>query len=152
MVDDAPCPEIGEDQGPVDLNQDTSRRMKARPSIRRDAGHCLYTPSMKSRCAGLTVPSNNQLAANRGKHAREEANIAFDESCPFASWPEVPTTVLAARDDRLSPIDFQRRVARERLGLGVLEMPDGHLKALSRPEAVAVAMLGIEVGATAARP
>jgi hypothetical protein len=48
-------------------------------------------------------------------------------SCPFASSTNVPTTVLAGRDDRFFPIDFQRRVAHERLGLG--ETPDGHLNA-----------------------
>ena len=37
---------------------------------------------------------------------------------PFAlrAWPDVPTRVLAGRDDRLFPVEFQRRVARERLG------------------------------------
>lgn len=81
------------------------------------------------------------LVAQSGEHDRDEADIAFDDPCPFASWPDVPTTVLAARDDRLFPIEFQRRVARERLGLEILELPGGHLNALSEPEAVAGALL-----------
>jgi pimeloyl-ACP methyl ester carboxylesterase len=41
----------------------------------------------------------------------------LDEPWPLASWPDVPTRVLAGRHDRMFPLDFQRRVARERLGI-----------------------------------
>jgi pimeloyl-ACP methyl ester carboxylesterase len=95
------------------------------------------------------VPAD--LAAETGKHALDEADIAFEQPCPFASWPDVPTTVLAGRDDRFFPVEFQRRVARERLGLDVVELPGGHLNALSEPEAVAGAILATEVEAAAAR-
>jgi pimeloyl-ACP methyl ester carboxylesterase len=57
----------------------------------------------------------------------------FGEPWPLERWPEVPTRVLAPRDDRLFPLAFQRRVARERLGLEVDEMAGGHLPMLSRP-------------------
>jgi pimeloyl-ACP methyl ester carboxylesterase len=55
------------------------------------------------------------------------------EPWPLAAWPKVPTRVLAARDDRFFPLEFQRRVARERLGVTPDEMPGGHLVALSQP-------------------
>jgi pimeloyl-ACP methyl ester carboxylesterase len=45
--------------------------------------------------------------------------------------------VLAGQDDRFFPLDFQRRVARERLDTGVTEVPGGHLAALSRPAELA---------------
>ena len=41
--------------------------------------------------------------------------------------------MLAGRDDRFFPLEFQRRVAADRLGLAVDEIPGGHLVALSRP-------------------
>ena len=41
--------------------------------------------------------------------------------------------MVAGRDDRFFPATFQRRVAAERLGLEVDEVPGGHLVALSRP-------------------
>jgi pimeloyl-ACP methyl ester carboxylesterase len=69
-----------------------------------------------------------------------EADIAFEQPCPFERWPDVPTTVLSGRDDRFFGLDFQRRVSGERLGLDVVELPGGHLNALSRPEAVASAV------------
>jgi pimeloyl-ACP methyl ester carboxylesterase len=57
----------------------------------------------------------------------------FSRPWPLDGWPGVPTRVVAGRDDRLFPLEFQRRVAQERLGLPVDEVPGGHLVALSRP-------------------
>jgi pimeloyl-ACP methyl ester carboxylesterase len=45
----------------------------------------------------------------------------------------VPTRVLAGRDDRFFPLEFQRRIAGERLGTEIEVLPGGHLVALSRP-------------------
>jgi len=56
---------------------------------------------------------------------------------PLAAWPDVPTRVLAGRDDRLFPIEFQRRVARERLGIDTDEIPGGHMASLSHPRELA---------------
>jgi pimeloyl-ACP methyl ester carboxylesterase len=81
-----------------------------------------------------------EVAAVLMEHESDEAEIGFEQPCDFARWPDVPTTVLAGRDDRFFPLDFQRRVARERLGLDVVELPGGHLNALSEPEAVASAV------------
>lgn len=82
-----------------------------------------------------------EIAAAGEPYQRPEADIAFEQPCPFGCWPEVETTVLAGRDDRLFPIDFQRRVARERLGLDVQALPGGHLNAISEPRAVADALV-----------
>jgi pimeloyl-ACP methyl ester carboxylesterase len=57
----------------------------------------------------------------------------FEDPWPLTRWPDVPTRVVAGRDDRFFPPAFQRRIARERLGLPVDEIPGGHLVALSRP-------------------
>jgi pimeloyl-ACP methyl ester carboxylesterase len=61
----------------------------------------------------------------------------FTEPWPLDGWPSVPTRVLAPREDRLFPRDFQRRVTRERLGLEIDEMDGGHLPMLSRPDELA---------------
>jgi hypothetical protein len=53
------------------------------------------------------------------------------------SWPDVPTRVLAGRHDRLFSLDFQRRIARERLGLEVDEIDGGHMVAMSNPRELA---------------
>jgi len=75
-------------------------------------------------------------------HQRLEADVVFREPCRFEAWPDVPIHVICARDDRFFPIDFQRRVARERLGVTVDELAGGHLVALSNPRGVVAQLLG----------
>ncbi|WP_109472602.1 alpha/beta hydrolase [Ornithinimicrobium cavernae] len=65
----------------------------------------------------------------------------FEDPWPLEAWPEVPTRVLTARDDRFFPPDFQRRVAQERLGVTPELVPGGHLVALSRPAELAESLL-----------
>ena len=67
----------------------------------------------------------------------------FGEPWPLESWPEVPTRVLAPVGDRLFPLEFQRRVARERLGLEIDEIPGGHLPMLSRPREFASRLIDL---------
>ena len=66
----------------------------------------------------------------------EQEEGPFADTWP-AAWPDLPVRVLTARDDRFFPLEFQRRVARERLGVDVEELPGGHLVALSRPAELA---------------
>jgi len=74
-----------------------------------------------------------EVIASGEPHNRPEADIAFTQPCAIERWPDVPTRVVAGRDDRFFPLEFQRRVARDRLGLDVEEVPGGHLAALSYP-------------------
>lgn len=74
-------------------------------------------------------------ANERFQGAPEEA--MFSEPWPLDEWPDVPTRVLAPRQDRLFPRDFQRRIARERLDLEIDEMAGGHLPMLARPRELA---------------
>lgn len=62
-----------------------------------------------------------------------QSDTPFEQPWPLDAWPDVPTAVICGSDDRLFPLEFARRVARERLGLDVDAMPGGHLMALSRP-------------------
>jgi pimeloyl-ACP methyl ester carboxylesterase len=57
----------------------------------------------------------------------------FEDPWPLDRWPDVPTRVVAGRDDRLFPLEFQRKIAAQRLGLDVDEVAGGHCVALSRP-------------------
>jgi pimeloyl-ACP methyl ester carboxylesterase len=77
------------------------------------------------------VPAEVVAAAEN--HAYAEADIAFGQPCAIERWPDVPTRVIAGRDDRFFPLEFQRRVAAERLHAGTDEVPGGHLAALSHP-------------------
>jgi pimeloyl-ACP methyl ester carboxylesterase len=75
----------------------------------------------------------------------------FETGFPLSGWPNVPTTVIAGRHDRFFPYEFQRRVARERLGLEAEQLPGGHLLAFSQPVAL-VARLIRDLGQPAGPP
>jgi pimeloyl-ACP methyl ester carboxylesterase len=66
-----------------------------------------------------------------------QADLPFSQPWPLTAWPNVPTRFLQGRDDRLFPLEFQRRLVKERLGIPVDELPGGHLTALSQPVALA---------------
>jgi pimeloyl-ACP methyl ester carboxylesterase len=76
-----------------------------------------------------------------GPQPRDQAETVFGEPCRFARWPDIPIHVLAGRDDHFFPIDFQRRVARERLGKEVEDIPGGHLVALSNADGLTERLL-----------
>jgi pimeloyl-ACP methyl ester carboxylesterase len=68
---------------------------------------------------------------------QDQSMTPLDEPWPLAAWPDVPTRVLAGRHDRMFPLEFQRRVARERLGIASDEIDGGHMVALSNPAELA---------------
>jgi pimeloyl-ACP methyl ester carboxylesterase len=68
---------------------------------------------------------------------QNQSMTPLEEPWPLASWPNVPTRVLAGRHDRMFPLEFQRRVARERLGIDVEAIDGGHMLALSNPTGLA---------------
>ena len=72
-------------------------------------------------------------AAMMASGSGEQADAPFEKPWPLEKWPDVPTRFLQGRDDRFFPLEFQRRVVSERLGIPVDEMPGGHLVALSQP-------------------
>jgi pimeloyl-ACP methyl ester carboxylesterase len=83
------------------------------------------------------LPSDLVESMRSDPQAAVEGPTVFTQPRPLAGWPEVPTTVLSGRADRLFPLELQREVARQRLGLDVQELPGGHLHALSQPSALA---------------
>ena len=90
----------------------------------------LLTTELERRGHEVIAPE----ALRRGK---PQSGTPFEKPWPLRAWPEVPTRIVACRDDRFFTVDFQRRVARERLSLDPYEIDGGHLVALSRPAAVA---------------
>ncbi len=78
-----------------------------------------------------------EVAAANAKYDGAPADGLFAEPLPMKEWPEVATSVLVGREDRLFPLEFQRRVARERLGHEVEEIDGGHVPYLARPAELA---------------
>lgn len=66
-----------------------------------------------------------------------QSDTPFAQVWPLDAWPDVPTRVISTREDRIFPVEFQVRVAQERLGITPEQMPGGHLVPLSRPNDLA---------------
>jgi pimeloyl-ACP methyl ester carboxylesterase len=84
------------------------------------------------------------VATEAANHVRRQSDTVFGEPWPLAAWPQVPTRVLLCQDDRLFPAEFQRTVARERLGIVPDEMQGGHLPALAHPPRAGAATRGVQ--------
>lgn len=85
------------------------------PLIRRLGSMSTWGPEELAEVFLHDVPPEIASAAERFNGAPSPG--MFLEPWPLSAWPEVPTRVLAPREDRLFPLAFQRRVTRERLGL-----------------------------------
>jgi pimeloyl-ACP methyl ester carboxylesterase len=106
------------------------------------AAHCSgYSPSFDLATYFLhDLPP--EVVEQGAARERPEAEVVFGEPCRFEAWPTVPIHVVAGRDDRFFPIDFQRRVAQDRLQASVDDLPGGHLLALANPRGLADQLLG----------
>jgi pimeloyl-ACP methyl ester carboxylesterase len=120
-----------------------------------ETGHAWWTesglPRFRAEPADMTEtffhdvpPEVTAQAFARGEPP--QSSRPFDDPWPLPAWPDVPTRVLAGRDDRFFPLAFQQHLARTRLGLDVDEIPGGHLVALSRPDALAERLAGYAKG------
>lgn len=69
-----------------------------------EATHLFHDVPDDARAEGLSGGKNQQ-------------DRPFADPWPLDAWPDVPTRVIASTDDRLFPIDFQQRIASERLGI-----------------------------------
>jgi pimeloyl-ACP methyl ester carboxylesterase len=79
-----------------------------------------------------------EVRAEAMKRAWQDQSMTpLDEPWPLQAWPDVPTRVLAGRHDRMFPLQFQRRIARQRLGLEVDDIDGGHMVAMSNPTELA---------------
>jgi pimeloyl-ACP methyl ester carboxylesterase len=65
------------------------------------------------------------------------ARRAMDEPCPLKAWPAVPVSYIVCAEDRTITPAWQRRAARDWLGVEPIELPGGHSPIVSRPEALA---------------
>jgi pimeloyl-ACP methyl ester carboxylesterase len=77
------------------------------------------------------------LAAEALDRSRGQSDTPGEEPWPLNAWPDVPTSFVLCRQDRLLPAEFLRRIVHDRLGIEPDEIDAGHCVALSRPEELA---------------
>jgi pimeloyl-ACP methyl ester carboxylesterase len=87
------------------------------------------------------VPQDVVLEAMSRPEPRQ-AEQPFVEPWPLDGWPEIATSVIAGRSDRLFPYAFMVELAIKRLGLECVALDAGHLPALSRPAELVDAIVG----------
>jgi hypothetical protein len=91
---------------------------------------------MLADCDGPT----SQAAVDRlGPQAR------YPHSSPFqlAEFPSIACTSVVCSDDRIVRPEWSRRIAGDRLGADLVELPGGHFPFLSRPRVLADVLLRV---------
>lgn len=68
---------------------------------------------------------------------RTQAVSPMTQRCTFDRLPSAPATYVVCADDRMVDPAWSRRVAAERLGAQVVELPGGHSPFYSRPSELA---------------
>jgi len=72
---------------------------------------------------------------------QEQSDRPFADTFGLDAWPDVPTRVIAGRFDRIFPLEFVQRIARERLGVEPEIVNSGHLPALACPDELTALLL-----------
>lgn len=81
-----------------------------------------------------------------------QSDTIFDKPFPLEQWPDIPTKVVVGTLDRMFPVELQRRLCKDRLGVVPDEIPTGHLPALAKPEALAERLLAYADALLSKRP
>jgi pimeloyl-ACP methyl ester carboxylesterase len=89
-------------------------------------------------------PEVTAAMSARGEPLQQDK--ALDERWPLAGWPDVPTTAVASRHDRIFPEALQRSYLADRLGIEPTVIDGGHLVALSNPKGLAEVLLDSQNG------
>jgi len=71
---------------------------------------------------------------------RPQAQTPYVKPCTLDVFPHTPSTYIVCSEDRLVNPDWSRRVAEERLGADLVELPGSHSPFLSRPDDLAAVL------------
>jgi pimeloyl-ACP methyl ester carboxylesterase len=83
-------------------------------------------------------PTTARWAASR---LRRQYWRYWEEPNPLVAWPEGERAAIVCTNDNLVGIDWARRRIPELLGVEPVELPGGHSPFLSRPAALAAALV-----------
>jgi pimeloyl-ACP methyl ester carboxylesterase len=71
------------------------------------------------------------------EHQLDQSGTPFEKPWPLDAWPNVPTKVLLSRGDHFFPVEFLRKLAKDRLGIDADEIDGDHCPMLGHPKEVA---------------
>ena len=93
------------------------------------------TSSLSRNSDGAVLdPEAAQAAASK---LRPQGQLTQQEPHPLETWPDVPSFFIHCTQDRSHTREFDEAHARERLGVGLLEIDSGHSPFLSAPKELA---------------
>jgi pimeloyl-ACP methyl ester carboxylesterase len=104
---------------------------------RRDELRRSFWPSLDAAVDELYADCPETVGAWAASRLRPQAREPSVEPSPLAAWPDVPCTYVVAGEDQVIDPGWQRRAARERLGLEPWELEAGHSPFLTRPAELA---------------
>jgi pimeloyl-ACP methyl ester carboxylesterase len=96
----------------------------------RDELERSYWPDPVTAARDLQYPP---AAAQLARRLRHQARKPSAEVCPVATLPSVPSVYIVCGEDTAIPPSWQRKVAREELGVVPIELDSGHSPMLSVP-------------------
>jgi hypothetical protein len=106
-------------------------------SMERDELGRSYWPDLAAAAHDLQYPPEAAALAAR---LRPQARKPSIEPSPLVALPEVDSAFLMCTDDYAVPPDFQRRMARDELGVEPIELQSGHSPMLAVPRELADAL------------
>jgi pimeloyl-ACP methyl ester carboxylesterase len=120
----------------VDRDDDAWGPGFADSALRDDLGRS-YWPDLAQAARDLQydVPAEQALAA--AARLRRQAPKPSRQQSPLTALPDVEYAYVATAADYAIPPAFQRRMAREELGVEPLELPGGHSPMLVQPRELA---------------
>lgn len=89
---------------------------------------------------------DDRVAEASVSRLRRQAWTPYRERFPLEQFPAVASTSIHCAGDQMVRPDWSRRVAHERLGADVIELPGGHSPFLSRPRMLADVLARIADG------
>jgi pimeloyl-ACP methyl ester carboxylesterase len=93
----------------------------------------------------LFADCDDTIADAAIKRLRPQALYPMTLPFPLAELPPVSCTYVVCTEDQMVPCEWGKRVARDRLGADLIELPGSHSPFLSRPQALADALLSVAV-------
>jgi len=96
-------------------------------------------------CARALVFADCDKRAAEASFNRLRPQANFPSTVPFmlSEFPAVSCTSVICSDDRMVNPDWSKRIARDRLGADIIEVPGSHSPFLSQPQALAEVLLSL---------
>ena len=103
-------------------------------SARRDELQRSYWPDLVAAAQDLQYPPE---AAELTVRLRPQGRRPSVDPSPLTTLPDVPVSFVVTTEDYAIPPDYQRRMAREELGVEPIELASGHSPMLTHPRELA---------------